>query len=99
VAEILHELGTTPWLTITIEERVVETYRQEGRGRPTEKTRYVREAGTRFELTYRVEYERLEAEEAYDGFFPQITNERSLSERDLLRSSRISRHWSVGSRS
>ena len=84
MAEILQELGTAKWVTITIEEREVETFRQEGRGRPTERTRYVREARTRFELKYRVEYERLAAEVECDGFFPLITNELSVSERDLL---------------
>jgi transposase len=84
VAEILQELGTAEWFTITVEQREVETFRQEGRGRPTERTRYVRHAKTRFEVHYRVEYERLAAEVECDGFFPLITNELSLSERDLL---------------
>jgi transposase len=84
VAEILQELGTAKWVTITIEEREVETFRQEGRGRPTERTRYVREAKTYFEVDSRVEYERLAEETKCDGYFPLITNELSASERDLL---------------
>jgi transposase len=84
VAEILQELGTAQWVTIEIEEREVETFRQEGRGRPTERTRYVREARTFFEVKHRVEYELLAAAVVCDGFFPLITNELSLSERDLL---------------
>ncbi len=84
VAEIVQELGTARWFTITIEEREVETFRQEGRGRPTERTRYVREAKTYFEVNSRVEYELLAAAVACDGFFPLITNELSLTERDLL---------------
>ena len=84
VAEILQELGTAKWFTITIEEREVETFRQEGRGRPTERTRYVRQAKTFFELKHRVEFERLLAEVNSDGFFPLITNESSVSERGLL---------------
>jgi transposase len=84
VAEIVQELGTAKWFTITVEEREVETFRQEGRGRPTERTRYVREAKTCFEVHYRVEYERLAAEVECDGFFPLITNELSASGRDLL---------------
>ena len=84
VAEVLQELGTAKWFTITIEERELETFRQEGRGRPTERTRYVREAKTFFEVKHRVEYERLLAEVQSDGFFPLVTNELSVSERDLL---------------
>jgi transposase len=84
VAEIVRELGTAKWFTITVQEREVETFRQEGRGRPTERTRYVRQAKTCFEVHYRVEYELLAAEVECDGFFPLITNELSVSERDLL---------------
>jgi transposase len=84
VDEILQELGTAKWVSVTIEERELETFRQEGRGRPTERTRYVRQARTRFEVAHRVELERLMAEANNDGFFPLITNELSLSERDLL---------------
>lgn len=84
VAEILQEFGTAKWFTITIDERESETFRQEGRGRPTERTRYVRQTKAVFELTYRVELERLLAEVENDGFFPLITNELTISERDLL---------------
>ena len=84
VAEILQESGTASWFTITIEEREAETSHQEGRGRPTERTRYVREVRTRFEVTYRVEYERLAAEAGCDGSFPLITDEMSATERELL---------------
>jgi transposase len=84
VDEILRELGTAEWVSVTIEERETETFRQEGRGRPTERTRYLRQAQTRFELKHWVELERLMAEANNDGYFPLITNELSLSERDLL---------------
>jgi transposase len=84
VAEILQEFGTVRWFTVTIEEQVVEKYHQEGRGRPTERTRYVRQASIRYGVTYRVEYELLAAEVDCDGFFPLITNELSISERELL---------------
>jgi hypothetical protein len=44
-------------------------------------TRYVRHQRTRFELTQRVELERLDEEARCDGIFPLITNELALSER------------------
>jgi transposase len=84
VAEILQEWGTAKWFTIAIGEHQTEAFRQEGRGRPTERTRYVRQAKTGFEVHYRVEYELLAAEVERDGFFPLITNELSVSEHDLL---------------
>lgn len=84
VAEILQEFGTAEWFTIAIDERESETFRQEGRGRPTARTRYVRQTKSVFELTYLVELGRLLAEVENDGFFPLITNELTISERDLL---------------
>lgn len=98
VAEILEAEGTAAWLSVTIEEQVTESYRQQGRGRPTKDTLYTREERTRFELSCRVEQERLLAEAKGDGFFPLITNETSLSERDLLLAykgqAQIERRWS-----
>jgi hypothetical protein len=44
VDEIVQELGTAKRFTITVEEREVETFRQEGSDRPTERTRYLRQA-------------------------------------------------------
>jgi transposase len=84
VAEILEAHGAARWITVAIEERPTETYHQQGRGRPSEQTLYTRQVSTRFELTYRIEQELLAAEAQGDGFFPLITNETSLSERDLL---------------
>jgi transposase len=84
VAEILRAHGTARWITVTIEEQVTESYRQQSRGRPTKETLYTREVSTRFELTCRIESELLAAETLGDGFFPLITNETSLSERELL---------------
>jgi transposase len=84
VAAILEAHGAARWITATIEEKVTESYRQQGRGRPTKETLYVREVSTRFELSYQVEQERLAAEARGDGFFPLISNETSLSERELL---------------
>ena len=59
-------------------------YRQERRGRPGPETRYVKREGTRFDLTYRIDHDRLAEEARCDGIFPLITNVVTLSERDLL---------------
>jgi transposase len=81
---ILRECDVAAWVTVDIQERTTEKYRQEHRGRPGEKTRYVKQESTRFALTHRVELERLDEEARCDGVFPLITNERGLSERELL---------------
>jgi transposase len=98
VETMLAERGTTRWISTEIDERVHETYRQERRGRPSEKTRYVREVKTRFELKYAVDHAALAAERLGDGVFPLISNDRTLSDRELLLASKgqpvIEKHFS-----
>jgi transposase len=84
VEAILETRGVKCWITTTITERVVEKYHQEGRGRPTEKTRYIREVSTRFELTWAINHAALAAEQVGDGIFPLITNDLKLTEQELL---------------
>ena len=62
VQEILQARGVERWITTEIKERTEEKYRQDGRGRPNEHTRYVKETSTRYELMYRIERERLDTE-------------------------------------
>jgi transposase len=84
VETILESRGAGGWITTTIEERVEEKYHQEGRGRPSEKTRYIKEVNTRFELRCEIDHAALAAEQLGDGVFPLITNDRALTERELL---------------
>ena len=65
-------------------EQTAETYRQERRGRPGAKTRYVRRRRDRFELTHRVELERLDEESRCDGVFPLVSNDVEMTEQELL---------------
>ena len=84
VEVILESRGACGWITTTIEERAEEKYHQEGRGRPSEKTRYIREVITRFDLKCEIDHAALAAEHLGDGVFPLITNDRTLSEPELL---------------
>ena len=84
VEAILEETGTTAWITVTIEERTEETFRQQRRGRPGADTLYVKQGRKRLDLAHRVELERLDEEARGDGIFPLITNERGMSAKDLL---------------
>jgi transposase len=81
---ILRECEVAGWVTVEVTERTTERFRQERRGRPNGQTRYVRRESTRFDLTHRIELGRLDEEARCDGVFPLITNERALSERELL---------------
>lgn len=84
VETILESRGAGGWITTTIEEQVVEKYRQEGRGRPSEKTRYTKEVTKRFDLKCELNHTALAAAHLGDGVFPLITNDRTLTERELL---------------
>jgi transposase len=84
VEAILEETGTAAWITVTIAERTEEIYRQRRRGRPGADTLYVKEERKRFELSHRVELERLSEEARCDGIFPLISNEAGMSAKDLL---------------
>jgi transposase len=84
VESILESREAGGWITSTIQERTEERYHQEGRGRPSEKTRYVKEVIRRFDLKCEVDHVALAAAQLGDGVFPLITNDLSLSERELL---------------
>jgi transposase len=84
VETLLRECEVTEWVSVEIEEQVTEKFRQERRGRPGERTRYVREEKRRFALSHRIELERLDEEARCDGIFPLVSNDRALTERELL---------------
>jgi transposase len=84
VEAILAETGTEAWIEVTIEERTEETFRQQRRGRPNAETLYVKRGRKRFDLTHRVDLARLSEEARCDGIFPLITNEPTMSAKELL---------------
>jgi transposase len=84
IEAILEARGVKCWITTTISERAVERYHQEGRGRPSEKTRYIREVSKQYELKCEVDHAALAAEQLGDGVFPLITNDLALTEQELL---------------
>ena len=84
VEEILKSREVRDWISVTIEERVQERYRQERRGRPTKDTRYTKEVSTRFDLNYQIDHARIAEDQRCDGVFPLVTNVLELSEKQLL---------------
>jgi len=84
VEEILKSREVKDWITVAIEERVEERYRQAGRGRPTKDTRYVKKISTRFDLSYQIDHARIAEDQRCDGVFPLVTNVLELSEKELL---------------
>ena len=84
VEALLRDCDVIEWISVQIEEQVTEKYRQERRGRPGEKTRYLREERLRFTLRHRIELERLDEEAHCDGIFPLVSNDRAMTEQELL---------------
>ena len=84
VEEILESREVKDWITVAIEERVEERYRQQRRGRPNKDTLYVKQVSTRFDLSYRIDHARIAEDQRCDGVFPLVTNVVELSEKELL---------------
>jgi transposase len=84
VEVILKSREVGDWITVAIEERTEEHYRQEGRGRPAKDTKYIKEVSTRFDLTYQIDHTRIAEDQHCDGVFPLITNDVELSEQEVL---------------
>ena len=84
VEAILQECEVTEWLTVEVVEQTQESYRQETRGRPGSRTRYVKHERTHFALEHHVDLEALAGSARCDGMFPLITNDRELTALALL---------------
>ncbi len=82
--KILKESGAGRWVGVEIQERKERVYRQEHRGRPGAKTKYLRKERLRFSVAARVKQEIILADERSDGMFPLITNCRDLSRKQIL---------------
>jgi transposase len=84
VDAILREGEAEGLIAVAVAERTTETYRQERRGRPGPDTRYVRRQATRFDLSWRLDHDRLAGEARCDGVFPLVTNVTTMSALELL---------------
>lgn len=85
VQEILSGRGSEAWLHVSIEEVQEETYKQTTRGRPGKETKYVKEVRTRFTLSTEIDQVRVLQDQASDGVFPLITNDRKMTPEEVLR--------------
>jgi len=82
--DALKGAGSERWLSFEINETVKESYRQEKRGRPGEQTRYRKTDKTIFTLTFAVNDEQVSYDAATDGCFPLVSNDRDLTDPELL---------------
>jgi transposase len=84
VEAILRDGEAEGLIVVDVEERTLETFRQAKRGRPGPDTKYVRQETTRFDLSWRLDHDRLAAEARCDGVFPLVSNATALSALELL---------------
>jgi transposase len=84
VQAILEQRGAWKWIRVDVEEEAIPQYRQARRGRPSKDTPYVKKVTTRFDLKYSIDHEQIAVEAQGDGVFPLVTNDRTLSELELL---------------
>jgi transposase len=83
-AKILKESGADRWVRFEITERKEPVFRQEKRGHPGPKTKYLRKERLRFSVAARVKDDVINADARSDGMFPLISNCRDLSLKQIL---------------
>jgi transposase len=81
---VLRDSDVEGFIVVEIKEQAIETFRQDRRGRPGPETRYLRSETRRFDLTWRIDHDRLAQEARSDGVFPLVSNETTMSALDLL---------------
>ena len=82
--DALTQTGAARWIAHEITETVQEGFRQEKRGRPGSDTRYRKTEKTVFTLTFKIDEENVAYDAATDGCFPLVSNDRELSDAELL---------------
>lgn len=80
----LEQAGATRWIGFTVTEKVEQTLRQEKRGRPGANTRYRKLTRTHHRVVFAVREDLLDRDAASDGCYPLISNDRDLTDAELL---------------
>jgi len=76
--------GAQRWITFDIAQRTEESFRQEKRGRPGKDTRYRRIEKTRFELSFKIDEDKVAYDARTDGCFPLVSCDRNLTDAEVL---------------
>lgn len=72
------------WIDFEVSERAEESFRQEKSGRPGKDTRYRKVTRTRFGLSFKIDEAKVAYDAKTDGCFPLVTNDRELSDVEVL---------------
>ena len=84
VDKILADYEVAHLMDVRIIAREQETYRQARRGRPNQKTKYVRDVAVHFDLEFETNLERICQDRLSDGVSPLVSNDLTKSEKELL---------------
>ena len=82
--EALADAGAERWVTASVSETTSKSFKQARAGRPGPNTNYREVNKTRFTVSQDIRLEVIRYDAASDGCFPLITNDRVLSEADVL---------------
>ncbi len=80
----LASAGAARWITYDIAQTAQEGFRQEKRGRPGPDTRYRKTERMIFTLTFKIDHDKVVYDAATDGCFPLVSNDRDLTDPELL---------------
>lgn len=72
------------WVTFTVTETITKTYKQKRAGRPGPATNYREILTSHFALEIDIALDRVAYDAASDGCFPLISNDRDLSDAEVL---------------
>jgi transposase len=84
VRAVLERFHATRYLHVDVLDAPEYRYRQEHRGRPGPGTRYRRITRTRLRLAWQTDHEAVARDHASDGMFPLLTNDHTLTPREVL---------------
>jgi len=81
---VVRRLRAQDYLVVEIRAEAEHRFRQTKRGRPGLQTRYQRQTRHRFRISWHLDEEVIAHEQHSDGMYPLLTNDRSLSPRQVL---------------
>jgi len=84
VQQILERLSVSDYLRVEFWTEERHRFRQERRGRAGPDTRYRRDTKRRIRLRWTLNQERIDYDQKTDGMYPLLTNDRSLTPRQVL---------------
>lgn len=84
VTDILERRRVKAYISVSVESVAEHSYRQKGPGRPGPDTEYVRKTKSKWKITWQLNEEAVSFDHCSDGMYPLITNDRSLTDRQVL---------------